>query len=67
MAAEDDYFCLDVSQRALLKLKEILPYTNNLIVSNGLLIIFNNSLFNAVATVVDGKVIGFTCKQHLKK
>ena len=62
---EDDYFCLDVSHRALLKLKEILPYTNNLIVSIGLPIIFNNSLFNSVATVVDGKVIGFTCKQHL--
>ena len=62
---EDDYFCLDVSHRALLKLKEILPHTKDLIVSIGLPIIFNNSLFNAVATVVDGKVIGFTCKQHL--
>jgi len=62
---EDDYFCLDVSKRSLLKLKEILPYTTNLIVSVGLPIIFNNSLFNAVATIVNGKVVGFTCKQHL--
>ncbi len=62
---EDDYFCLDVSHRSLLKLKEILPYTKNLIVSVGLPIIFNNSLYNSVATIVNGVVVGFTCKQHL--
>lgn len=39
--------------------------TKNLIFCVGLPIRFNNTLYNAVATVVGGKVIGFTCKQHL--
>lgn len=73
---EDDYFCADVPQRAIRKLKEIIvegvpnsgrmePMCLGLIFCVGLPIRFNNTLYNAVATVVDGKVIGFTCKQHL--
>ena len=73
---EDDYFCADVPQRAIRKLKEIIeegvpnsgrmePMCLGLIFCVGLPIRFNNTLYNAVATIVDGKVIGFTCKQHL--
>lgn len=74
---EDDYFCSDVPQRALRKLKEIIttpklasPQTTsylstNLIFCIGLPIRFNNTLYNAVATVANGQVLGFTCKQHL--
>ena len=74
---EDDYFCGDVPHRALLKLKEIIttvkrtaPRTGShlcedLIFCVGLPIRFNNTLYNSVATVVNGKVVGFTCKQHL--
>jgi len=71
---EDDLFCSDVSHRAMIKLKEIIntPNTNgynrlcdNLIVCIGLPVRFNNTLYNTVATVVYGKVVGFTCKQHL--
>lgn len=66
---EDDLFCADVSLRALDKLKhliEILPTScYNMVVCVGLPIRFNNTLYNAVATIVNGKVKGFTCKQHL--
>jgi len=77
---EDDYFCADVPQRAIRKLAEICrviekptPITHrtdemlcdNLIFCVGLPIRFNNTLYNAVATVANGKILGFTCKQHL--
>ncbi len=73
---EDDYFCADVPQRAIRKLKEItnqietvngggLYLCSDLIFCVGLPIRFNNTLYNAVATVVNGRVVGFTCKQHL--
>ena len=68
---EDDYFCGDVPHRALLKLKEIIttvkrtaPRTGShlcedLIFCVGLPIRFNNTLYNSVATVVNGKVVEF--------
>jgi NAD+ synthase (glutamine-hydrolysing) len=69
---EDDYFCGDVPHRALLNLKDIVETVrlwnrtfSKMIFCIGLPIRFNNTLYNAVATVVDGKVVGFTCKQHL--
>ena len=68
---EDDYFCGDVPHRALLKLKEITKYCDPFVFGKyfifcvGLPIRFNNTLYNSVATVVNGKVVGFTCKQHL--
>lgn len=62
---EDDFFCADVPRRAMQKLSEIAPHTKGMVVCVGLPIIFNNTLYNAVATIVDGFVRGFTCKQHL--
>ena len=62
---EDDLFCDDVPHRAMLKLKDIALYTKDIIVCVGLPVRFDNTLYNAVATCADGKVLGFTCKQHL--
>lgn len=64
---EDDLFCMDVPQRAMKKLQEITswPECNNMVISVGLPIRFNNTLYNAVATIANGEVLGFTCKQHL--
>lgn len=64
---EDDLFCGDVANRAMKKLIEIAnrPITSRIIVSIGLPVRFNNSLYNAVATVANGRILGFTCKQHL--
>jgi len=62
---EDDLFCADVPRRAMRKLAEIEPLTRGMVVCVGLPVLFNNTLYNAVATIVDGHVRGFTCKQHL--
>jgi NAD+ synthase (glutamine-hydrolysing) len=62
---EDDLFCADVARRAMYKLGEIAGLTKDMIVCVGLPVQFNNTLYNTVATLIDGKVAGFTCKQHL--
>lgn len=68
---EDDLFCADVPHRAMRKLKELAHsfFTpvpgRKMIVCVGLPVLFNNTLYNTVATIVDGEVVGFTCKQHL--
>lgn len=62
---EDDLFCKDVPERALKKLAELLPHCKDIIVAVGLPVIHDNALFNAVAVIVDAKVKGFVCKQHL--
>jgi NAD+ synthase (glutamine-hydrolysing) len=62
---EDDLFCADVPARALKKLEDILPFTTGIIVCVGLPVRFDNSLYNAVATLSDRLLVGFTCKQHL--
>lgn len=69
---EDDLFCDDVTHRALSKLKQLTDELStvptsykNMVVCVGLPIRFNNSLYNAIATIVDGELVGFTCKQHL--
>lgn len=66
---EDDLFCSDVPHRAMLKLREIVrnypTIVCEMIFCVGLPIRFNNTLYNTVATVVNGKIIGFTCKQHM--
>jgi NAD+ synthase (glutamine-hydrolysing) len=68
---EDDLFCADVPRRAMSKLKDLAKALwtpvpgREMIVCVGLPVRFNNTLYNAVATIVNGTVIGFTCKQHL--
>jgi len=62
---EDDHFCLDVPRRSARMLSQIAEHCDNIIVGVGLPIIFNNTLYNAVATIVNKQVIGFTCKMHL--
>lgn len=68
---EDDLFCADVPHRAMRKLKELAQSFHTpvpgrqMIVCVGLPVLFNNTLYNSVATIVNGEVVGFTCKQHL--
>jgi NAD+ synthase (glutamine-hydrolysing) len=68
---EDDLFCADVPARAMKKLVDLAQsfYTpvpqRQMIICIGLPVRFNNTLYNAVATIVGDKVVGFTCKQHL--
>ena len=46
-------------------LQEILPDTQGLIVSLGLPVRFESAVFDAVALVVDGTILGLVAKQHL--
>ena len=46
-------------------LQEILPDTRGLIVSLGLPVRFESAIFDAVAVVVDGNILGLVPKQHL--
>lgn len=66
---EDDLFCADVPDRALNHLGLLLENEKSTIAEMtfcvGLPVRFNNSLYNTVATVVCGEVVGLTCKQHL--
>lgn len=68
---EDDLFCADVPRRAMFLLQELAKSTwtpvpgREIVVCVGLPVRFVNTLYNAIATIVNGKIVGFTCKQHL--
>lgn len=67
---EDDFFCPDITERAMKKLVDLTIFLQEtshrpFVVSVGLPIRFDNAIYNAVATIVNGKIVGFTCKQHL--
>jgi NAD+ synthase (glutamine-hydrolysing) len=46
-------------------LQELLPATRGLVVTAGLPMLYGNALFNCAAMLVDGRIAGFTAKQHL--
>ena len=62
---EDDLFCADVTSRAMAHLLKITAETDGIIVCVGLPVRFDNTLYNAVATLSNRSIVGFTCKQHL--
>ena len=62
---EDAFFSAGVQQMSLRVLAEILPETHGLAVALGLPLCYEETLYNAVAWVCDGRLIGFVCKQHL--
>lgn len=59
------FFSVGVQQAALDQLGELLPHTEGLAVAVGMPLFYEASLFNAVAMIVDGEVVGFVCKQFL--
>ncbi|MBN2290999.1 MAG: NAD+ synthetase, partial [Pirellulales bacterium] len=65
------YGCEDAFQNESLArtagqvLQEILPSTNDIIVSLGLPILHRNRLYNTAALVVDGRIAGFSAKRFL--
>lgn len=62
---EDDFFRIDLHERAWRMLEELLPSTYGLVVSLGLPVLHNNALFNCAVLVVDGKIAGIVPKQNL--
>ncbi|QDT96466.1 NAD(+) synthase [Gimesia aquarii] len=62
---EDAFFSIDVQKRALLALFEVLPHTEQVVVSIGLPLLHNGALYNCVCLIADQKVLGFVAKNRL--
>ncbi len=62
---EDMFLAEGVRQTALRLLAELVPESTGLFTSFGLPIEHCGKLYNAVVVVVNGKVLGVVCKQHL--
>ena len=64
---EDAFFTPDVVNRSIKALFELLPATAGLITCLGLPLSFEEKLFNTVALIHDGKILGFVAKQFLAR
>ncbi|MEY4617530.1 MAG: hypothetical protein RJB66_2490 [Pseudomonadota bacterium] len=62
---EDAFFSPDTHEKALRSLLEIAPYTKGLIVNVGLPIRHQGALFNGVAVLCDGQLVGIVLKKIL--
>jgi NAD+ synthase (glutamine-hydrolysing) len=62
---EDAFHGVDVERQAERVLRELLPETRGLVVCVGLPRLHRRALFNTVAVVADGRVLGLVAKQHL--
>jgi NAD+ synthase (glutamine-hydrolysing) len=62
---EDAFLAPNTERLALEVLAEILPRTQNLVVSVGLPIRHNQAVFNACALLAGGELLGFVAKQTL--
>ena len=62
---EDAFLSPNTHAQAWASLREILPDTAGLVVSFGLPVFHHNTVFNAAALAVDGKLVALICKRHL--
>jgi len=62
---EDAFLAPGVQRMAWRVLDEIAPHTAGMAVALGLPVRFESGLYDAAALVVDGRVTGLACKQHL--
>ncbi len=62
---EDAFHGESVAQSAWESLQKIIPHTQQLIVALGLPVSYKDELFNTVALVVDGKLVGINAKRLL--
>lgn len=62
---EDHFLSHEVSERSWDSLLEIVPETQGLVVAVGLPVWVKNSIYNAVALLVDGEIAGLVAKQNL--
>jgi NAD+ synthase (glutamine-hydrolysing) len=62
---EDAFHAPGVALAAWRVLHDLLPDTKGLVVSLGLPVWHGKAIYNMVALVVDGRIAGFTAKQHL--
>lgn len=64
---EDVFFNINTHQKSLEILFELLPSTQNLVTVLGLPIMFQGNLFNCVAVVANGQLLGFVPKKNLAR
>jgi len=62
---EDAFLSPNTHEHAWACLREILPDTKGLVVSLGLPVFHHNTVFNAAALAVDGRIVALVCKRHL--
>lgn len=62
---EDTFLSINTCTMALESLYEIVPHTRGICVALGLPLLFRDGLYNTVAVVSDGQILGFVAKQHL--
>lgn len=62
---EDAFLSPNTHEQAWTCLRDLLPETKGLVVSLGLPVFHHNTVFNAAALIVDGKLIALVCKRHL--
>jgi len=62
---EDAFQSPGVQRMAWRVLEEIEPHTVGLVVAIGLPVRFESSVYDAVAVLADGRLMGLVCKQHL--
>lgn len=62
---EDQFLAPDICDRALDQLRELLPETRGMAVAIGLPLRHQNAVYNVVALIAKGKLLGFHAKQNL--
>ncbi|MEX2581026.1 MAG: NAD(+) synthase [Verrucomicrobiales bacterium] len=62
---EDMFLSPEVGERAVAMLEELAAECGGMIVAVGLPLWFESSVYNAVALIADGEVVGFVAKQNL--
>lgn len=62
---EDTFLSINTFQIALEILEELIPHTQNLFVGFGLPLFYKNVIYNTVAVVANGELLGFVAKQNL--
>ncbi|MBP6600259.1 MAG: NAD(+) synthase [Verrucomicrobiales bacterium] len=62
---EDLFLAPEVGERALAALVEFAPHCSGLVVAVGLPLWFESSVYNVVAVIVDGEILGIVAKQNL--
>ena len=62
---EDAFYSPGIHATAAEMLLQILPETSGIVTCAGLPLMYAGGVFNSVALIVDGKIVGFVPKQHL--
>ncbi|WP_411844894.1 NAD(+) synthase [Roseibacillus persicicus] len=62
---EDQFLAPDTADRALASLRNLIPLSDGIAFAVGLPLRYQNRLFNVVALVANGELVGFYAKQNL--